>query len=176
MQLGLLALEHLVLQILNRLLTQGLGPVGLGDLGVEATDVLLQLAVELQIPLAHVLQLAHHAGQPLAGILQLIHYDGEKIDGPGGDQQAEEDRTHQIDNVHCAAQKQGDPHLDGDGQHYDGGGQEHAEAHQPQLGHQVDVILRPGFDLFHLVVFSPIFAEQNTSTARRTLARCTLNY
>ena len=41
MQLGLLPLEHLVLQILDGLLAQGLGPVGLGDLGIEAADVLL---------------------------------------------------------------------------------------------------------------------------------------
>ncbi len=169
MQLGFFALEHLVLQILDRLLAQCLGPVGFGNLGVEAADVLLQLAVEFQIPFAHVLQLAHHAGQSLAGILQLIHDDGEKIDGPGGHQQAEEDGAHQVDYVYGAAQKQGYPHLDGDGQHYDARRQEHAEAHQTQLGHQIDVILRPGFDLFHLVVFSPIFAEQNTSTARRTL-------
>jgi hypothetical protein len=91
------------------LLAQGLGPVGLGDLGIEAADVLLQLAVELEIALAHVLQLAHHPGQPLAGVLQLIHHDGEKIDGPGGHQQAEEDRAHQVDDVHGAAQKQGHP-------------------------------------------------------------------
>jgi hypothetical protein len=40
MQLGLLPLEHLVLEILDGLLAQGLGPVGLGDLGIEAADVL----------------------------------------------------------------------------------------------------------------------------------------
>ena len=164
-QLGLLPLEHLVLQILYGLLAQGLGPVGLGYLGIEAADVLLQLAVELEVALAHVLQLAHHAGQPLAGVFQLIHDYGEEIDGPGGHQQAEEDRAHQVDYVHSAAQKQGHPHLDGDRQHYDGGRQEHAEAHQSQLGHQVDVILRPGFDLLHLVVFSPLLRKQNTSTA-----------
>ena len=140
-------------------------PGWFGNLGVEAADVLLQLAVEFQIPFAHVLQLAHHAGQSLAGILQLIHHDGEKIDGPGGHQQAEEDRAHQVDYVHGAAQKQGHPHLDGDRQHYDGGRQEHAEAHQSQLGHQVDIVLRPGFDLLHLVVFSPLLRKQNTSTA-----------
>ncbi len=66
MKLGFLPLEHLVLQILDGLQTQALGPVGLGNLGVEATDVLLQLGIELQIPLTHILQLAHHARQPLA--------------------------------------------------------------------------------------------------------------
>ena len=109
MQLGLLPLEHFVFEILDGLLAQGLGPVGLGDLGVEPADVLLQLAVELEIPLAHVLQLAHHPGQPLAGVLQLIHHDGEKIDGPGGHQQAEEDRAHQVDDVHGAAQNRVTP-------------------------------------------------------------------
>ncbi len=45
MKLGFFALEHFVFQILNGLQTQALGPVSLGNLGVEATDVLLQLAV-----------------------------------------------------------------------------------------------------------------------------------
>ncbi|MNG94583.1 hypothetical protein D3C79_535950 [compost metagenome] len=175
-QLGLLPLEHLVLQILYGLLAQGLGPVGLGYLGIEAADVLLQLAVELEVALAHVLQLAHHAGQPLAGVLQLIHHDGEEIDGPGGHQQAEEHRAHQVNDIHCATQKLGHAHLDRHGQHYDARRQQHAETDQPQLGHQVDVVLRPGFDLLHLVIFSPLLRKQNTSTAHRTLARHRINY
>ena len=160
MELSFLPLEHLVFEIFNGLQTQALGPVGLGNLGIEATDVLLQLAVKLQIPLTHILQLAHHPAQSLTGILQLIHHDGEKIDRPGGHQQAKEDRTHEVDHIDIAAQKQGYPHLDGDRQHYDAGRQKHAESHQSQLGHQVDVILRPGFNLLHLVIFSPIFANR----------------
>ncbi len=153
MELGFLPLEHLVLEILDGLQTQALGPVGLGNLGVEAADVLLQLGIELQIPLAHILQLAHHPAQSLTGILQLIHHDGEKIDRPGGHQQAKEDRANEVDHIDIAAQEQGHPHLDGDRQHDNARRQEHAESHQSQLGHQIDIILRPGFNLFHLIVF-----------------------
>ena len=68
LQLGLgpLPLCHLGLEIGQHLLTRNLDPPGLLDLLIQLGDIALQLLIERQIPLPHLLLLAHQLRQPLA--------------------------------------------------------------------------------------------------------------
>ena len=117
-ELGLFAAADLFLQFIQQNNLFILNFFALGNLLIQLGNVLFQLFIEFEIPLAHHFQFTDQSGQALAGFLQLFNHHRHKIDRPRRDQQAEEDRAHQVNALYFPLKQHGDSNLHHHRQHH----------------------------------------------------------
>ncbi len=135
LNLSLFAAGDLFAQLVHHLFARQLRFFTIADLLIQLGDGFLHLLIEFQVAGAHLFQLIHQPCQPLPRLLKLIDHHRQKIDGPGRNQQAKENRAHHIDTLDVPPQYHRDRHLDNHRQHHQRRGQQQREPDQAKFDH-----------------------------------------